>query len=230
LLDYDGSLVPFSDHYEDTAPPDTLVKLLRDLGENPLNDVVMISGRPASDLEKWFGDLPISLVAEHGASLKKVGNKTWQKLEKNDADWREILLPILEKYARLTPKARVEVKPHTLVWHYRASPPYYAQKYAVTIKRVLKPFLKKFGLEIMQGNKILEIKNPHISKGKAAQRWLNKYYDFILAIGDDATDEELFQALPDTAYSIKVGHRHTAARFRVASYREVLRLLGRMSK
>lgn len=230
LLDYDGSLIPFTDHYEDTAPPDSLVKLLVDLANNPLNDVVMISGRKARDLEKWFGELPISLVAEHGASLKKTGAKSWQKLEKYDADWQKTLLPVLEKYARLTPKARVEVKPHTLVWHYRASPPYYAQKYAVTIKRVLKPFLKRSGLEIMQGNKILEIKNPEISKGKAAQRWLDKYYDFILAIGDDATDEELFQALPVTAYSIKVGRGHTAARFRLASYRDIRTLLRRLAK
>lgn len=230
LLDYDGSLVPFTDHYEDTAPPDSLVKLLQDLCDNPLNDVVMISGRNASDLEKWFGQLPISLVAEHGASLKKAGNKNWQKLEKPEVEWQDTLLPILEKYARLTPKARVEVKPHTLVWHYRASPPYYAQKYAVTIKRVLKPFLKKAGLEIMQGNKILEIKNPQISKGKAAQRWLDTYYDFILGIGDDATDEELFEALPETAYSIKVGHGRTAARFRLNSHREVIALLRKLTK
>lgn len=230
LLDYDGSLVPFTAHYEDTAPPNNLIKLLQDLSGNPLNDVVMISGRSSTDLEKWFGELPISLVAEHGATLKKAGNKNWQKLEKPDNEWQEALLPVLEKYAKLTPKARVEVKPHTLVWHYRASPPYYAQKYAVTIKRVLKPFLKKAGLEIMQGNKILEIKNPSISKGKAAQRWLNQYYDFILGIGDDATDEELFLALPETAYSLKVGHGRTAARFRVATYRDVRRLLTTLSK
>lgn len=230
LLDYDGSLVPFTEHYEDTAPPATLIKLLEDLASNPLNDVVMISGRKAHDLEKWFGDLPISLVAEHGAALKKAGNKTWQKLEKDNSDWQNILRPVLEKYARLTPKARVEVKPHTLVWHYRASPPYYAQKYAVTIKRVLKPFLKRNGLEIMQGNKILEIKNPAISKGKAAQKWLNRYYDFILAIGDDLTDEELFEAVPITAYSIKVGRGRTAARFRVASYREIRSLLRSLAK
>jgi trehalose 6-phosphate synthase/phosphatase len=230
LLDYDGSLVPFTDHYEDTTPPDSLINLLSELSANPLNDVVMISGRSSSDLEKWFGGIPISLVAEHGASLKKAGNKNWQKLEKPDTEWQNVLLPILEKYARLTPKARVEVKPHTLVWHYRSSPPYYAQKYAVTIKRVLKPFVKKAGLEIMQGNKILEIKNPQISKGKAAQRWLGKYYDFILSIGDDATDEELFETLPSTAYSIKVGRGRTVARFRINSYYDTLKLLKKLAK
>jgi trehalose 6-phosphate synthase/phosphatase len=230
LLDYDGSLVPFADDYEAATPPDSLIQLLKSLSDDPFNDVVMISGRNAADLEKWFSELPISLVAEHGATLKKSGNKNWQKIEKPDNDWQEILLPVLEKYARLTPKARVEIKPNTLVWHYRASPPYYAQKYAVTIKRVLKPYLKRYGLEIMQGNKILEIKNPQISKGKAAQRWLSRYYDFILAIGDDATDEELFQALPETAYSIKVGHGRTMANYRLQSQREVLKLFKKLIK
>lgn len=230
FLDYDGSLVPFTDDYKSTAPPDTLIQLLKDLSSDVRNEVIMISGRNSRDLERWFGGLHISLVAEHGASVKKAGNKTWQTLEKPDTAWKKLLLPVLQKYADLTPKARVEIKPHTLVWHYRASPPYYAQKYAVVLKRTLKPLLKNYGLELMQGNKVLEIKNPQISKGKAARRWLDKHYDFILAIGDDATDEELFEALPVTAYNVKVGHGRTAANFRVTSYRDVLKLLKKLNR
>jgi trehalose 6-phosphate synthase/phosphatase len=225
FLDYDGSLVPFTENYKAAEPPKSLISLLEAVSADSRNDVVLISGRAPAELKKWFGDLPISLVAEHGAAVKKADNKSWQTIEKVDTEWKKLLQPALEKYAKLTPKARVEVKPHSLVWHYRASPPYYAQKNAVIIKRVFKPLLKNYGLQLVQGNKVLEIKNPRISKGLAAGYWLARKYDFVLSIGDDATDEELFEVLPESAYSIKVGHGRTAARFRLPNSAGAVKLL-----
>ena len=51
--------------------------------------LVLISGRSAEDLESWFGKLPISLVAEHGAAVKKAGGKSWQTIEKVDTKLEE---------------------------------------------------------------------------------------------------------------------------------------------
>ena len=192
--------------------------------------VVVISGRSADDLGEWFGDLPINLVAEHGASFKRANGKNWRTYEKTDPIWKELLRPVLEKYAALTPGARVEEKEFSLVWHYRSAPPYYAQKYLVIIKRALAPFLKSHGLQILKGNKVIEIKNPDITKGRAAKFWLNRDYDFVLGIGDDATDEELFLALPETAYSIKVGRGRTVAKYRLTSYRDTIKVLKRLTR
>jgi trehalose 6-phosphate synthase/phosphatase len=228
LLDYDGSLVPFTENYKEAKPPDSLLRLLVALSAGKTTDVVLVSGRSAEDLQKWFGQLPINLVAEHGATIKKTSRQTWQTIEKVDTKWKKLLRPVLDKYAGLTPGARVEAKPHSLVWHYRAAPSYHAQKYAVIIKRVLKPVLKKNGLELLQGNKALEIKNPRIGKGLAVGRWLRQDYDFILAIGDDATDEDLFAALPAPAYSIKVGRGRTNAHYRLASYKDAINLLRKL--
>jgi trehalose 6-phosphate synthase/phosphatase len=230
LLDYDGSLVPFTNNFQAAKPPKSLLQLLETLSAARANDVVLISGRSASDLENWFGNLHISLVAEHGAAVKKIGNKTWQMIEKTGTGWKHLLKPALDKYAKLTPGARVEVKPHSLAWHYRGAPPYYAQKYAVIIKRVLKPFLKSYGLELLQGNKVLEIKNPRISKGVAAGRWLKRDYDFMLSIGDDVTDEDLFAVLPAHAYSLKVGRGRTHAKYRVHDHRATVNLLRKLTK
>lgn len=228
LFDYDGSLVPFAEDYDAAQPPKSLTQQLEATGVNTSNDVVLISGRSPDDLQKWFGKLPISLVAEHGAAYKKAGNKSWQTIEKIDTKWKHQLIPILDKYANLTPGARVEIKPHSLVWHYRVASPYYAQKYAVTIKRLIKPLLKTFGLELLQGNKVLEIKNPLVSKGTAAKQWLGRDYDFIMAIGDDMTDEDLFAALPHSAYSVKVGRGHTQAHFRLDSSKNTIKLLKKL--
>jgi trehalose 6-phosphate synthase/phosphatase len=203
--------------------------MLEELGKDERNEVVVVSGRSARDLEAWLGHLPIHLVAEHGAAIRKAGHK-WQLLERVENRWKHAIEPILLNYAAQTPGAQVEVKLHSLVWHYRGASPYYAQKYTVTIKKVLKPLLKKYGVQMFQGNKILEIKNPHISKGEAIQRWLKKPHDFILVVGDDFTDEDMFKVMPPSAYSIKVGRGMTAARFRLESTKEIKNLLTKLTK
>jgi trehalose 6-phosphate synthase/phosphatase len=228
LLDYDGTLMPFKSDPRKVVPTKSLLDLITKLGSNPHSDVVIISGRSAANLEEWFGGLPIHLVAEHGAAYKEAGKKKWQKSGSSDDTWKRIPMPVLEKYATQAPGAHVEEKAHSLVWHYRDTPPYYAQKYAVIIRSTLRPFLQKYGLEIMKGNKVLEIKNPAFSKGNAARRWLDADYDFVLGAGDDTTDEELFKAMPATSYSIKVGHGRTAAHYRVASPQDVMRLLRKL--
>lgn len=230
LLDYDGSLVPYSVDYRDAKPPPSLLQLLEDLSSNRANEVVIISGRSAQDLDMWFDDIGVSLVAEHGAATRKAGKRSWQSIEKTSIEWKPLLIPILEKYAELAPGARVEIKPHSLVWHYRAATPYHAQKYAVIIKQVLRPILKTYGLELVQGNKVLEIKNPRISKANAAQSWLKNDHGFVLAVGDDVTDESLFMALSTTSYSIKVGRGRTMARFRCSSSKNVVSLLRKLVK
>jgi trehalose 6-phosphate synthase/phosphatase len=229
LLDYDGSLVPFANDRNDAKPPKRLLNLLEELSKDKRNDIVVVSGRSSKDLEKWLGTLPINLVAEHGASTKKAKQK-WHNLDRSEERWKREIQPVLLNYAALTPGAQVEVKMHSLVWHYRSSPPYYAQKYAVTIKRVLKPLLKKYGVQLFQGNKVLEIKNPDISKGKALRKWLDTKHDFIFVVGDDFTDEDMFKAAPADSYTVKVGRGRTAARYRLESSGDVKKLLTQFTK
>ena len=227
LLDYDGSLLPFTPKYQDAAPSKKIVQLLKKLADDQKNVVVLISGRKAEDLEKWFGKLKINLVAEHGAVLRLNRADTWQNAVNLSSNWQKFLLPTLEKYASMTPGAEVEIKPHSLVWHYRNASAYQAQKNIVILKRALKPVLKKHDLVIVQGNKIIEIRSSLITKGNAIQRWLNVPYDFILAIGDDTTDEDLFKTLPGQAYSIKVGRGLSFARYRLLSTEMVIQLLAK---
>ncbi len=230
LLDYDGSLVPFSEDYKNARPPKSVLDLLQKLQADPRNDVVVVSGRTPEDLETWLGHLPISLVAEHGASIRSVGYSSWKTTSKRETQWKRVVTPVLRKYTELTPKARLEIKPHSLVWHYRASPPYYAQKYAVIIKRVLKPIVKTYGIQVFQGNKIIEVKDPRISKGNAISSWLKKSHDFVLIMGDDLTDEDMFEVAPAEAYTIKVGRGRTSARYRVPDSKELQRLLKQLTR
>lgn len=229
LLDYDGTLVPFSADYKAASPPAAVLTTLDKLKAGQQNDVVLVSGRSSSDLERWFAQLHINLVGEHGAVSKAADSKSWKTSDKAENRWKKAVLPILEEYAHETPSARVENKPHSLVWHYRNAPPYYAQKNIVIIKRLLKPALRTYGLQLCQGNKILEIKDPRLNKGWVASQWLSKKHDFVLAIGDDFTDEEMFKALPASAYSLKVGRGQTRARYRVANYKDIRTLLNKLA-
>jgi trehalose 6-phosphate synthase/phosphatase len=81
----------------------------------------------------------------------------------------------------------------------------------------------------MEGNKVLEVKNLEVNKGIAANLWLaDKNWGFIMAIGDDYTDEDTFKAMPDTAFTIKVGFNETAAKSNITGVEDVHNLLAKL--
>jgi len=79
---------------------------------------------------------------------------------------------------------------------------------------------------VLSGNKVLEIKSSNVHKGTAANNHiLNKNYDFIFCIGDDWTDEFMFQDLPEDAVTVKVGLANTTAKYYVDDTDQVRSLL-----
>lgn len=228
LLDYDGVLRSFETDPSKAKPTAEVIRLIKRLANNPLNDIVIISGRSKHDLQNWFGQLPIALAAEHGALFRRLGGKTWHKTDKLQTGWQKEITSVLSYYASITPGSFVEEKEWSIVWHYRTASNYYAHKHLVAIKRLIKPMLKKYDLTAKDGKKVFEIHPDSVSKGRVMQEWLIHDYDFVLCIGDDATDEEMFADLPPTAYSVKVGRGQTLARYRVPGVPEVIRLLQKL--
>ena len=228
LLDYDGTLVHFVEKPRKAKPDKDLLELLTSLTHNEKNEVVIISGRDRKTLDKWFGHLNMGLVAEHGAWIKKKG-KNWRTIEHSRNDWKKEILPILEVYADRTPGSFIEEKDFSLVWHYRNCDPELAAVRVKELKDVLLNLTANLDIGIMEGNKVIEIKNIDINKGKAVLKWIaEKQWDFILAIGDDLTDEDIFVVLPDGSYSIKVGLGPTHAKFYVESLTVVRLLLSEL--
>ncbi|HEX7344351.1 MAG TPA: trehalose-phosphatase, partial [bacterium] len=85
-------------------------------------------------------------------------------------------------------------------------------------------------VQVLHGHKIVEIRNVGVDKGAAARHFASaREYDFILAVGDDWTDEDMFKALPEKAHTVRVGLTATQARYNLYSPREVLDLISRMS-
>ncbi|MFN8253531.1 MAG: bifunctional alpha,alpha-trehalose-phosphate synthase (UDP-forming)/trehalose-phosphatase [Ferruginibacter sp.] len=213
LLDYDGTLVNFTTEIDAAAPDETLYQILGNLLSDRKNKVVIISGRPHHTLEKWFGHLPIDLVAEHGVMQKKNGTE-WETTIKADTAWKQKLLPILQVYTERTPGSFTEEKTHSLAWHYRGAENDLGNFRANELMGNLRYLVADLPLVLLNGNKIIEIKSSETNKGKAAQQYTsNKQYQFIMAMGDDTTDEDMFKAVKETGYTIKVGTHHSAAAY-----------------
>jgi len=225
LLDYDGTLVPFVEDPELAQPEEELLDLLRGLGSSGGNEVAIVSGRPRRDLEEWFGQLPVALVAEHGVWLRTRGGE-WRMLKELRAEWKERVRPILQLYVDRLPGALLEEKEFSMAWHYRRADAEQGSRRARELMDALAGFTRNVAVQVLEGNKVLEVRNTGVSKGTAAVEWLAAVGpNFVLAIGDDRTDEDLFRALPTTAYSVRVGLAQTAARYYVNSPTAVRRLL-----
>lgn len=225
FLDYDGTLVDFHPNPLECEPDKELVNLLTQITADPKNRLVIISGRGRQTLQDWLSNYNLELIAEHGVWIKE-RKKDWKTLVNLSDDWKPGIMKILEGYVNRTPGSFVEKKDYSLVWHYRKVETGLGEERTRELTSYLKYATIDKNLKVLEGNKVVEIKNSEVDKGRAAKLWLSKYpSDFILACGDDWTDEDTFRALPSDAYSIKVGTSSSAAKYRVHDHTEIRALL-----
>lgn len=225
LLDYDGTLVPFARRPQQARPGSPLLTLLSQLAADPATTVVIVSGRERATLEAWFGSLPIGLVAEHGFWMRDPGEQ-WTRLHERASAWKQQIAPILQLYADRVPGSFVEAKEHSLVWHYRGADPDQARPVETELVDHIMTFTANIDVQVLRGAKVVEIRNAGVNKGAAARSWAARGpFPFILGVGDDWTDEDLFTGLPDIAYTVRVGITNTHARFNVRDHQDVLRIL-----
>ncbi|MDB5232727.1 MAG: trehalose-phosphatase [Chitinophagaceae bacterium] len=225
FLDYDGTLVGFKVRVEQAYPDTELYDILNSLIADPANKIVIVSGRNHETLEEWFGQLPIDFIAEHGAWMK-LHTKEWETSPNLTDEWKKEIYPVLNLYTDRTPGTFVEEKSFSLVWHYRKADEGLGELRANELTSNLRYIAADKGLQILPGNKVIEVKNIEVNKGRAVNSWLNQNEaDLILAIGDDHTDEDIFKALPETAITIKVGSNISSARYYLNKYIEVRKLL-----
>ncbi|WP_299781754.1 bifunctional alpha,alpha-trehalose-phosphate synthase (UDP-forming)/trehalose-phosphatase [uncultured Formosa sp.] len=230
LLDFDGTLVGFKDNPKDCKPDAELFELLDKINAVEGVKLVIISGRDRETFEEWFAEKDYTLVTDHGVWLKESG-KDWMMLEHLKNDWMENILPVLETFVDRTPGTFIEKKKYSLAWHYRKTDPELAQTRTIELNTVLNSLIENHGLTVLKGNKVTEIKSSNVNKGRAASRLLTQdNYDFMFAIGDDWTDEYMFEELPYSAYTVKVGFKKTNAKYHVKNTAEVRELLDTFTK
>lgn len=227
ILDYDGTLMNFDPDPQAVFPDDDLMKLLSAMSSKEGHSLVVNSGRDKKTLNTWLGGLGIDLAAEHGVWVKK--GKDWFKNEGLKTAWKSKIRQVLQNVVERTPGSFIEEKDYSLAWHYRRIDRDLGEKRVREFRDVLIYLTANLDLQVLEGNKVVEIKNAGVNKGKATLNWLNEGpYDFILAIGDDHTDEDIFNVLPTDAYSIKVGLGQTKAGFNVLTVEDVRSMLAEM--
>ena len=136
---------------------------------------------------------------------------------------------IFEKMVQKIYGSFIEEKDFSLVWHYRNSDQEKVIKILPQLEEEIlaSESLKLNNFGILKGDKVLEVKSKEIDKGRAAQAIIGRVQpDLIVAIGDDETDEDIFQILPKDAISIKVGKKYSHARYYLSDPDEVFAFLG----
>jgi trehalose 6-phosphate synthase/phosphatase len=229
LLDYDGTLVPFAPRPTDAVPPEGLPAILARLCASRRHRVAIVSGRPRDHLERFLGGVPgLWLAAEHGAVLRNPATGEWSALRPTSPPlWKPRVMPVLEHFVDRTPGSFVEEKEYSLVWHFRMADPEFGEWLANELAANLEEMLAETELRAVRGHKSVEVRLSWANKGEVVRciESAGAAPDFRLALGDDRTDEDLFEALPPDAWTIHVGPGHSRARHHLGTPADVRRLL-----
>ena len=225
FLDYDGTLAEFHKDPQKASPNHELYTILDALNQQKETTLFLISGRDKETFAKWFLDKKYNMIVEHGVWISRNG-EDFKFLENVKGDWMKKVLPVLESFVDRTPGSFIEEKNYSLAWHYRNTDPDFGTKRATELNTVLTSLIGNDDISVLNGNKVMEVKSSNVNKGRASVRILGEDdYDFIFAIGDDWTDEFMFQELPKAAVTVKVGLKKTQARYHIEGVTKVREFL-----
>ncbi|KAK9460724.1 glycosyltransferase family 20-domain-containing protein [Lipomyces oligophaga] len=215
MFDYDGTLTPIVQDPAAALPHPRVIDMLRKLCEDSKNQVWIISGRDQAFLEKYLGSISprLGLSAEHGCFMRSIGTTDWINLtEQADMSWQKDVIDIFQYYTERTQGSFIERKRAAVTWHYRRADPDFGAFQARECQNHLENTVtQKYDVEVMTGKANLEVRPRFVNKGEIAKRLVEEYStkhssdaqaetaatvpDFILCMGDDSTDEDMFRAL-----------------------------------
>jgi trehalose 6-phosphate synthase/phosphatase len=231
FLDYDGTLVPFRDHPDSSDLDRETRAIISNLAASPGNQVYIISGRIKEFLEKQFDGMPVGLIAEHGFLVRRK-EESWQQVIAIDVSWKHRTLDLFRKISENFPGTFVEEKESAVTFHYRTAVGADEKEMIRSIREGFAGLALHFpALELLTGNKVAEVKQVNCNKGRTARQIIDEGdYDFILAAGDDASDEQLFAGMPAGSVTIKVGMVATLGGYYANDRKELIRLLDEMQQ
>ncbi|PSC69557.1 trehalose phosphate synthase [Micractinium conductrix] len=245
LLDHDGTLVAQSTIT--TKPSQEVLNMLKHLSSDPRNLVYIISGRARPELADWFSSVEnLGLAAEHGFYWRPNARSEWLVQDPEARfGWKDIVQPILQLYTESTDGSFIEVKDSALVWHYRDADPDFGSWQAKELLDHLEGVLSNEPIEVVPGQTIVEVKPQGVSKGKIVERILHDAAaageppDFVLCIGNDRSDEDMFTAMenmqfsphmPAEVFACTVGQKPSKAPFYVNDPADVVSTLSKLAE
>ncbi|KAI1483600.1 glycosyltransferase family 20 protein [Daldinia eschscholtzii] len=217
MFDYDGTLTPIVRDPQAAVPSERVIQTLKALAADHHNAVWIISGRDQDFLQQHLGHISeLGFSAEHGSFIRHPGSESWENLaEKLDMGWQADVVEIFQKYTDRVPGSFIERKRCALTWHYRQADPEQGVHSSQALHKELEStVVKKWDVDVMKGKANLEVRPTFINKGEIAKRLVNDYnsdiahiasgqnaksqdgkLEFVLCMGDDFTDEDMFRAL-----------------------------------
>jgi trehalose 6-phosphate synthase/phosphatase len=230
LLDYDGTLVPFASTPELGRPDDDLLNLLGDLAHRTGTTVHVVGGRGRETLERWLGMTGVGLHAEHGVWFRPPGTTGWSTSVTDSGEWREAVSNLFAEFVASTPGSLVEEKTLGLAWYYRGNEPAFGVRQADQLWQQLIEVLDGTQAEVIEVSGGFEVRPRGINKRLVVAEALKRASPeaYIVAIGDDQTDEDMFSALPEHGLAIRVGPGRTSAPYRLADVAEVRAFLAEL--
>jgi trehalose 6-phosphate synthase/phosphatase len=205
FFDNEGTLSNFMKQTEidkKVGPSNRILKALFQLCDEENNTVYVITGRTKDVVHNWFKSVPtLGMAAEYGAVIKHYDSCSWQHLYKPGSNWKETAKEIISVYTERTEGSLLVEKESAVVFLYREADAefgaYQAKELVNHLDFLLRPFMDE--IEISEGMGYVEVKPRGINKGTALHRAMEKVFenkgpiDFILAVGDDNADEDMFK-------------------------------------
>ncbi|KAK9355247.1 glycosyltransferase family 20-domain-containing protein [Lipomyces doorenjongii] len=249
MFDYDGTLAPIVKEPSAAIPHPRVLDALERLASDSRNQVWIISGRDQAFLEQHLGGIyRLGLSAEHGCFMRRIGSDCWVNLtETFDMGWQKDVIDIFQYYTERTQGSFIERKRAAVTWHYRRADPEYGAFQARECQNHLENTVtSKYDVEVMTGKANLEVRPRFVNKGEIAKGLVHEYKDvdgtattpdFVLCMGDDSTDEDMFRALrkvdsldQDCTFTVTIGpsSKMTTATWHLIDSAEVIKSVGEL--
>ncbi|KAF6167792.1 hypothetical protein GIB67_027570 [Kingdonia uniflora] len=173
------------------------------LCDDSKNIVYIVSGRGRDNLSKWFSPCgEIGIAAEHGYYMRWSQDKEWESCGQNfDFGWIQMAEPVMKLYIEATDGSSIETKESGLVWHHQDANPGFGSCQAKKMLDHLESVLANEVVTVKRGQFIIEVKPQGVKKGIVVEKVFTsiandeRKADFVLCIGDDRLDEEMFEII-----------------------------------
>ncbi|KAK9052834.1 hypothetical protein SSX86_029464 [Deinandra increscens subsp. villosa] len=246
LLDYDGTMTLLSSI--STGPSSEIIRIVNNLCRDPKNVVFIVSGKDRVTLTEWFSSCEnLGVAAEHGYFFRENKDAEWETcVAVPDFYWKQIAEPVMKLYTETTDGSTIETKESGLVWNYQYADPDFGSCQAKELLDHLESVLANEPVTVKSGQNIVEVKPQGVNKGLVADRLLTTMKergmlpDFVLCIGDDRSDEDMFEAITRAVaaptlspvaevFACTVGRKPSKARYFLEDTTEILRMLQALS-
>ncbi|XP_020083571.1 probable alpha,alpha-trehalose-phosphate synthase [UDP-forming] 9 [Ananas comosus] len=246
FLDYDGTIMPESSISK--IPSTDIISMLNNLCGDPKNTVFIVSGRGWTSLGEWFASCEgLGIAAEHGYFIRWSKEADWETSSSAlGSEWKKIAEPVMKLYSETTDGSFIETKESALVWHYQYADHDFGSCQAKELLDHLESVLANEPVVVKRGQHIVEVKPQGVSKGLVVEKLIRtmlcdgKPPDLLMCIGDDRSDEDMFETINSTAssslfpivpevFACTVGQKPSKAKYFVDDTSEVLKLLKRIA-